>query len=119
MMNRLVFGVILLFFCCNAIAQQEMETGSQKPMPLEWIDKDTHHKVIKLARSEGSNASFYFHNNPFIPGKKSEGDLMIYYNTNNGNRQVYALNLKTLQSTQVTNSPSKMMVGEIVGPKKR
>jgi oligogalacturonide lyase len=119
MMNRIVFGVILLFIGRNVIAQQELETGSLKPMPEEWIDKDTHHKVIRLARSEGSNASFYFHNNPFIPQKKSEGDLMIYYNSNKGNRQIYALNLKTLQSTQITNSPSHMMVGEIVGPKNR
>ena len=98
---------------------QELETGSLKPMPKEWIDKDTHHKVIRVVDQEGSNASFYFHNNPFIPQKKSEGDLMIFYNTNKGNRQIYALNLKTMQSTQITNQPSRMMSGEIVGPKKR
>src|SRR5215831_4649956 len=98
---------------------QELETGSLKPMPKEWIDKDTHHKVVRLVDQEGSNASFYFHNNPFIPQKKSEGDLMIFYNSNKGNRQIYALNLKTMQSTQITNQPSRMMSGEIVGPKKR
>ena len=46
-------------------AQQTMETGGHK-MPDEWIDQDTHYKVIRLSRIEGSNASFYFHNNPFI-----------------------------------------------------
>jgi len=35
-------------------------------MPDEWIDKDTGHRVIKLTRRGGSNASFYFHNNPFV-----------------------------------------------------
>lgn len=36
-----------------------METGGQ-PMPDEWIDKDTGHRVVKLTRRPGSNASFYF-----------------------------------------------------------
>ena len=46
-----------------------METGGQ-PMPNEWIDKDTGHRVMKLTRREGSNRSFYFHNNPFINSKE-------------------------------------------------
>src|SRR5438477_8530642 len=101
-MNKHIQAIIFtLLIGGNIHAQQELETGSVKPMPEEWIDKDTHHKVIRLVRQEGSNASFYFHNNPFIPQKKSEGDLMIYYNSNKGNRQIYALNLKTLQSTQI------------------
>jgi oligogalacturonide lyase len=42
-----------------------METGG-RPMPNEWIDKDTGHRVVKLTRRAGRNSSFYFHNNPFI-----------------------------------------------------
>jgi hypothetical protein len=43
-----------------------METGG-RIMPVEWIDRDTHHRVIRLTRREGNNLSFYFHNNPFLP----------------------------------------------------
>jgi len=91
------------------VAQEVMETGGQK-MPDEWIDKDTHHKIIKLTRTEGNNASFYFHNNPFY------GNKMVYYNTNKGKRQIYTVDLKTLQTEQVT-SQALPMNGEIVGQK--
>jgi oligogalacturonide lyase len=111
-------------------AQPVMETGG-KPMPNEWIDKDTHHKVIKLSRVEGSNMSFYFHNNPFV------GDQMIFYNSSNQkkaeedenkrlevyklnirNKQLYALNLATLRATQLTDHPVSMS-GEIVSAKSK
>src|SRR4051812_47637355 len=67
--------VFSTFFSLTGFAQQEMETGGQK-MPDEWIDKDTHHKVVRLTRDGGSNLSFYFHNNPFI------GNKMVYYGSN-------------------------------------
>jgi len=56
-----------------------LETGSQQPMPYEWIDKDTGHKIIRLSRREGNNRSFYFHNNPFVPALAGEGDKMVFY----------------------------------------
>jgi oligogalacturonide lyase len=109
-------------------AQPVMETGG-KPMPDEWIDKDTRHKVIKLSRIEGSNMSFYFHNNPFV------GNEMIFYNSNKENKaaedenkkfevynqnirnkQLYKLNLTSFKATQLTNHPLSMS-GEIVSPK--
>ena len=69
----------VIFACLTAIpyylkAQPVLETGGQK-MPDEWIDKSTGHKIIKLTRKEGSNLSFYFHNNPFVDNK------MVFYNT--------------------------------------
>ncbi|MBL7738628.1 MAG: hypothetical protein JNK14_05375 [Chitinophagaceae bacterium] len=109
------------------LAQPVMETGGQK-MPDEWIDKSTGHKIIKLTRREGNNTSFYFHNNPFV------GNKMIFYGTdyqntkNNdsvkqeisnitaGNRQIYSVDLKTLQIERLTNQRSPMN-GEIVAPK--
>ncbi len=119
-MNKKIYLVIIaIIFYGRSIARQVMETGSQKPMPEEWIDKDTHHKVIRLVRLDGSNGSFYFHNNPFLPQVKSEGDQMVFYNTSNGKKQVYTVNLKTLKTTQLTSQPSGMMGGEIVGAKKR
>lgn len=98
-----------LLFSLSLPAQQVMETGGQK-MPNEWIDRDTHHKVIRLSRDEGANSSFYFHNNPFV------GNEMMFYNTRNRTRQIYLMDLKTLHTGQVTHQPSPMN-GEIVAPK--
>jgi oligogalacturonide lyase len=114
MHKTLQFSFLLLTCFCllkNPIvhAQQTMETGGHT-MPDEWIDKDTHHKVIRLCRIEGSNASFYFHNNPFI------GNKMVFYNTNNGSKQIYTVDLTTLKTEQVTQQ-SQAMNGEIVGAK--
>jgi oligogalacturonide lyase len=108
-------------------AQQLLETGGKK-MPNEWIDKDTHHKVIKLTRNGGSNLSFYFHNNPFI------GNKMVYFgsqatgdevsdlkretisSTAARNRQIYLLDLTTFKAEQLTHHSSPMS-GEIVHAK--
>ena len=102
-------------------------------MPDEWIDKSTGHKVIKLTRREGSNLSFYFHNNPFV-GNESDSYRMIFYGTNAqnsnkndsvkqeiynlsaGNKQIYSVDLNTLKIEQLTSQKSPMN-GEIVAPK--
>src|SRR6478672_3146823 len=92
---------ILLTQQSRLIAQPVLETGGQK-MPDEWIDKDTHHKVVRLTRKAGENSSFYFHNNPFI------GNKMVFYSTDKTKgRQIYTVDLKTLAIEQVTsqNSP--------------
>ncbi len=92
-------------------AQPELETGG-RDMPDEWIDKDTRHKVIRLSRKEGKNASFYFHNHPFI------GNKMVFYSTDAAGRQIHSVDLKTLQTEQITNQASPMN-GEIVAPKSK
>lgn len=110
-------------------AQPVMETGGQK-MPDEWIDKSTGHKIIKLTRREGNNMSFYFHNNPFA------GNKMIFYGTDflttaqndsvkqetgnitATNKQLYSVDLKTLNIEQLSFQPSSMN-GEILDPGKR
>lgn len=95
-------------------AQPVLETGGQTPMPNEWIDKDTHHKVVCLSRIEGNSQSFYFHNNPFLTQKTNEGDRMVFYNTGPNGKQAYTVNLKTLKIEQITNQNAPM-TGEIVG----
>lgn len=103
----------LLFFIFNTLSlystgQPVMETGGQK-MPDEWIDKDTHHKVIRLVRKPGSNASFYFHNYPFF------GNKMVFYSTDSlRGRQIYTVDLSTLKIDQVTGQVQPMF-GELVG----
>ena len=93
----------------HASAQQLMETGGQK-MPEEWVDKDTHHRVIRISRVEGNNLGFYFHNNPFY------GNKMVFYNTNKGSRQVYSVDLKSFKTEQITHQISPMN-GELIGQK--
>src|SRR5215208_3796395 len=121
-MTKTTFILLSLFFSSSATAQPVLETGGKK-MPGEWIDQDTRHKLIKLTRNEGSNLSFYFHNNPFI------GNKMVYYSssvndvsgiqkqetysTNAKNKQLHLLDLSTLKSEQLTYQASAMN-GEIV-----
>ena len=107
--KRFWLALLLICFLQSVNGQPILETGGQK-MPDEWIDKDTKHKIIRLSRKEGSNASFYFHNNPFIDNK------MVFYSTDKKGRQVYTIDLKTLAIEQVTNQSSPMS-GEIVGSK--
>lgn len=98
-------------------------------MPSEWIDKDTGHKVKRLTGPEGNYRSFYFHNDPFIPGGKKEDNQMVYYGnvpegkddkdfTPRGKNQLYLMNLRTLESVQVTHHPERIS-GEIVGQKSK
>ncbi|MEO7769018.1 MAG: oligogalacturonate lyase family protein, partial [Ferruginibacter sp.] len=128
-MKYSLIAIFSVFFCCNISAQPLMETGGKK-MPDIWIDKDTHHKVVKLtAAMKGSSLSFYFHNNPFI------GNEMVFYNSSNqnpnevtdmkkeeahptnvNNKQLYSINLTTKKIRQLTAHPSPMN-GEIVSEK--
>jgi oligogalacturonide lyase len=121
--------VFQIFIFSKAFAQPVMETGGKK-MPAEWIDKDTHHKIVKLSAGlPGNSLSFYFHNNPFI------GNEMIFYNnskqaaadvtdmkreevksSNVNNKQIYSINLTTLKTRQLTFKTSPMS-GEVVCPK--
>jgi oligogalacturonide lyase len=121
----LVFAWLILSFL-DVTAQPVMETGGQK-MPAEWIDKDTHHKIVKLsANLPGNSLSFYFHNSPFI------GNEMIFYNSskqnaaevtdmkkeevkssNANNRQIFSIDLKTFKTKQLTFKTSPMN-GEVV-----
>ena len=75
-----------------AWAQQVLETGAKQPMPQEWIDKDTGHRVLRLSGATGPISNWYFHNNPFVPQKGSEGDRMVYSNEIDGVRQLFAYN---------------------------
>lgn len=126
----LVFSVSFLLLAFHSAAQPLLETGG-KPMPDEWIDQDTHHKVVKLTRKEGSSLSFYFHNNPFIdnqmvfynnsrekPGEVTDMKKQETYTTNVKGRQMYMVDLKTYAIKNLTNHVLPMN-GEIVSVKRR
>lgn len=126
----LVFSVSFLLLAFHSAAQPLLETGG-KPMPDEWIDQDTHHKVVKLTRKEGSSLSFYFHNNPFIdnqmvfynnsrekPGEVTDMKKQETYTTNVKGRQMYTVDLKSYAIKNLTNHVLPMN-GEIVSVKRR
>ncbi|MCC2547473.1 oligogalacturonate lyase family protein [Hymenobacter sp. BT175] len=119
MKSPLLLTLSALLVAGAARAQATLETGSQKPMPAaEWVDAATGHKVVRLTPLDGPNASFYFHNNPFVKGRGSEGDLMVYYHTTPAGKQLRLLNLKTRQ-TEPLSRTLKSVHGEIVGRKRR
>ena len=95
-----------------------LRTGAERPMPLEWIDEATGHRVVRLSRRGGSNSSFYFHNNPFVRAQESEGDKMVFGGTTPNGRQLFAVNLRTLAVAQLTDRPGGVS-GEIVAPRGR
>ena len=37
---------------------------AQDPLPLEWTDRDTGHRVVRLSREDGTQ-SLYFHQNAY------------------------------------------------------
>jgi oligogalacturonide lyase len=97
--GALVVGAVLAH---AALAQQVLETGSLKPMPREWIDKDTGHKVVRLSGHTGPISNWYFHNNPFIEQKAGEGDRMVFSDEADGVRQLFTVNLKDAKVEQLT-----------------
>jgi oligogalacturonide lyase len=97
--GALVLGTLLAH---TALAQQVLETGSIKPMPQEWIDKDTGHKVVRLSGHTGPISNWYFHNNPFIEQQGGEGDRMLFSDEADGVRQLFTVNLKDRKVEQLT-----------------
>jgi oligogalacturonide lyase len=121
----MILASLLLFYSCITEEIPVLETGSVVPMPQSWIDKDTHHKITRLTSLEGNNQSFYFHNCPFVPRVSGIEEKMVFYNTGSTNpndrvankgpkKQLFTLNLKTLEADQITNHSSPVS-GEIVG----
>lgn len=115
-------GIVLIaiLFSAKLSAQELMQTGGGR-MPLTWIDKDTHHKIVRLTQRDGNSASFYFHNNPFVLGKEHKDDRMVFYGndaykSDGVGMQLFTVNLSNYKITQLTDG-KKMKKGEIVGQK--
>lgn len=120
-MKKYISLSLAVFAACQSFAQPVLKTGGT--MPNEWIDADTHHKIIKLTRRPGSNMSFYFHNNPFVENKmvfygsgrqnSEEIKKQETYNNNGKNKQLYSVDLNSFRVEQLTHQSSSMK-GEIV-----
>ena len=116
----LLLFVLLGFISCQKNSFNKikiLETGSIKPMPEEWIDKDTDHKVIHLIPGGGENRSFYFHNNPFVPPDSNNNGKMIFYRKVNDENQLFSIDLTTKKIDQLTDKDK--ISGEIVGKESR
>src|ERR1051326_6311727 len=121
--------IFFLLSCLSEVAfsQPLLETGGKR-MPDVWIDKDTHHKVVRLTDSSRSNLSFYFHNDPFVgnemvyysSARTSPADINVTkqetYNSNARDKQLYAVDIVTKNATALTHQLSPMN-GEIVAKK--
>jgi len=125
MIYRFYILAVLVFFECTPSEKQVEEkpipvlsTGSQKPMPDKWIDEDTGHKIIRLTTGIKGGRSFYFHNNPFFKESEDEGDLMVFYGEVDSLHQLFIINLKTLETEQLTYHANQIQ-GEIVSSDRR
>jgi oligogalacturonide lyase len=119
--NRyLIVITAFIFISVVAFAQALLPTGGKK-MPLSWIDKDTHHKVVRLTQRDGNSASFYFHNNPFVAGQGKAGYRMLFYGndvykSDGVGMQLFTVNLSNYKITQLTDGKFQKK-GEIVAQK--
>jgi len=119
-MNRIILYSIFIFILTTASRADKppvVETGSVTPMPNQWIDKDTGHKIIHLTSRKGENRSFYFHNNPFLPAINGVNEKMIFSGKVNDDMQLFSVDMKTGNADQITNK--KEVSGEIVSVKGR
>lgn len=95
-----------------------LETSKESSLAKVWIDSETGHRVEKLIDRKGSNSSFYFHNNPFLPTKDKKGWLMVFYGSTPNGTQIFTIDLKSKNIEQIT-TKSGGKSGEIVGVKTR
>jgi len=114
-----IFSIFILSLATASRADKPpvVETGSLTPMPNQWIDKDTGHKIIHLTSRKGDNRSFYFHNNPFLPAINGVNEKMVFSGKVNDDVQLFSVDLKTGNADQITNK--KEVSGEIVSVKGR
>ena len=84
-------------------------------MPLEWIDRETGHRIRKLVQRDGANTSFYFTNPAFVPRRASSGGEMVFHGTTPRGRQLFVVDLATLAVRQLTDRTGGVS-GEILVP---
>jgi len=119
MEKRYLFVLLILVLAggCDDGKLPVLVTGSATPMPAEWIDKDTGHKIIHLTPGGNENRSFYFHNNPFLQSIGDINEKMVFYRKVSDDMQLFSVDLKTRQTDQITRK--KGVSGEIVSAKGR
>lgn len=121
---------VLAWLGCPAVPRAQHVIMSDAPgttLPIDWIDADTGHRVVRLSRGPGQYRSFYFHNNPFF--KNDDGDDMMVINgsalddttawrpttqqywmrpTSNA---IYTINLRTGEMIHLAGAPRSEIIG--------
>lgn len=95
--KHLVAACVAALSLHAAHAQDVLATGAQTPMPAEWIDRDTGHRVVRLSGPTGPISNWYFHNNPFVDDAR-----MVFDNVVDGVHQVFTLDINTRKTEQLT-----------------
>jgi oligogalacturonide lyase len=75
---------------------------AQDPLPVEWIDKDTGHRVVRLSREDGTQ-SLYFHQNAY----SADGRKLIVTTRGGG---IAAIDLATRESKPLVPGPVSVLV---------
>jgi len=109
MKSFLIGGAAALLLAGLAQAQDLQTTakpGAPEP-PVEWVDKATGHRIVRLSREPGSS-SLYFNYNAYTP----KGDRLVFA-TPTG---VTAMDLKTRALTRIVEGKVKLLfVGRKTG----
>ena len=96
------YASVLLMIACSSF----MAVRAQEP-PVEWIDPDTGHRVVRLSKEPGSS-SLYFHQNGYTP----DGQKLVF-TTPTG---ISSVNLKTRAIEKVVEGRVNLiMVGKKTG----
>lgn len=93
----------------GTMAQDVLSTGSPKgvELPLEWVDKTTGRRIVRLSREPGSH-SLYFNHNAFTP----KGDRFVFSSPNG----ITAMDLKTRALTKIVEGKVRLLyVGRKTG----
>ena len=59
-------------FASTVTAEKATQEGETAPIPKDWVDPDTGHRIVRLSEEPGSR-SLYFHQNAYT----AEGDKMV------------------------------------------
>jgi oligogalacturonide lyase len=84
------------------------------PLPNDFIEQSTGHRVVKLSRLPGSSESQYFNQKSF----SADGNVMVFTNTDpTGVRRLYSINLKTFKTHKLSDKDSSHWYMPTVAPK--
>ncbi len=106
-MNSTLSLLLLLFLIAPINAQQPPTQMPASEPPLDWIDPDTGHHVIRLSREAGT-ASLYFHQNAYT----ASGDKLVVTTP----KGIATIELKTNQIELIVEGRASSL---IVGRKSR
>jgi oligogalacturonide lyase len=85
----------------SALAGGTSTTLAQEEPPLEWIEPETGHRVVRLSREPGSQ-SLYFHEYPY----SANGKKLVF----TSRQGIFAVNLETREIKQVVEGRARVLV---------